>query len=207
MSAPMSRCRTRRRRCNCPTPDDRAKAVGAANTLWLDGGRAEIDQHRRRGFHRQSRRHGPGLGSRTADRGRARRRRRGACGGLWADRAGGRAHPRRQPHLRAGSRAAGPVRRSGRSRSHWHDAAASSPMPGCWSTRPRSAWPASRRSTSTLTPLRAERGRRRSRLCAARNRAAQGGASSAGCAPSTVSGCCCTRRSAASSAGSACGQR
>ncbi len=38
MSAPMSRCRTRRRRSRCRSPDDRARAVGAANTLWLDGG-------------------------------------------------------------------------------------------------------------------------------------------------------------------------
>ena len=37
MSAPMSPCRTRKRRLTWSQPDDRARAVGAANTLWLDG--------------------------------------------------------------------------------------------------------------------------------------------------------------------------
>jgi len=37
MSAATSRCRTRR--LSLSEPDDRALAVGAANTLWLDGGK------------------------------------------------------------------------------------------------------------------------------------------------------------------------
>ena len=37
-------------------PDERARAVGAANTLWLDNGRAALDQHRRRRLHRRARR-------------------------------------------------------------------------------------------------------------------------------------------------------
>ena len=45
------------------SPDERAKAVGAANTLWYDGD-AMLDQHRYRRFHRQSRRVCAGLGRR-----------------------------------------------------------------------------------------------------------------------------------------------
>jgi shikimate dehydrogenase len=37
-------------------PDDRARAVGAANTLWYDSGTSLFDQHRRRRLHRQPRR-------------------------------------------------------------------------------------------------------------------------------------------------------
>ena len=37
-------------------PDARARAVGAANTLWYDGWRTALDQHRRRRFYQQSRR-------------------------------------------------------------------------------------------------------------------------------------------------------
>ena len=41
-------------------PDERAKAVGAANTLWYDGDVAALDQYRRRRFSRQSRCATPG---------------------------------------------------------------------------------------------------------------------------------------------------
>ena len=44
-------------------PDDRARAVGAANTLWFDGGSA-LDQHRRRRLSGQSRCLRARLGSR-----------------------------------------------------------------------------------------------------------------------------------------------
>ena len=50
------------------TPDARARAVGAANTLWFDGRRAALDQHRRRGLHRQSRCQRARLGRRSKRR-------------------------------------------------------------------------------------------------------------------------------------------
>ena len=64
------------------TPDDRARAVGAANTLWYDGGQLLLDQHRRRGICEQSRRQRAGLG-RGQRRAGARRRRFVACRGVW----------------------------------------------------------------------------------------------------------------------------
>ena len=36
-------------------PDERARAVGAVNTIWLDGGRVALDQHRRGRIFGQSR--------------------------------------------------------------------------------------------------------------------------------------------------------
>ena len=55
MSAPISRCRTRKPRSKLSEPDDRARAVGAANALWYDDGKLALDQYRCRGFPCQSR--------------------------------------------------------------------------------------------------------------------------------------------------------
>ena len=67
-------------------PDDRARAVGAANTLWLSGRRTALDQYRRRGFHQQSRclraRLGQGRRMRWCSAPAAQRA-RGACSG-WS---------------------------------------------------------------------------------------------------------------------------
>ena len=46
-------------------PDERARAVGAANTLWFEDGELLLDQHRRRRFYQQSRRQRARLGQRA----------------------------------------------------------------------------------------------------------------------------------------------
>ena len=78
-------------------PDDRARAVGAANTLWLEGERLHSTNTDVEGFHRQSRRLGCRLGSRPRNCDRARRRRWRLCGRVRIDRTRRRAHRSRQP--------------------------------------------------------------------------------------------------------------
>ena len=139
MSAPTSPCRTSRRRSALSTPDERARAVGAANTLWYDGDVLALDQYRRRGLPRQSRCRHAGLGPRAGKRDRARRRRRRARRGLCADRARGAAHLCHQPHARARRGAEEAVRRAPLSGRLGRDHRASSAAPACWSTPRRSA--------------------------------------------------------------------
>ena len=154
MSAPMSRCRTRRRRSPLSTPDDRAKAVGAANTLYYVERHAALDQQRRRGLPRQSRRRHAGRGSRARHLGGARRRRGGARR-AFSRSPRVRVSPRlcHQPHARPAADALAAALRWGAS------VGGRSPgriVTGCWgeaapfsSTRRRSAGPIGRRSSSS----------------------------------------------------------
>ena len=85
-------------------PDDRARAVGAANTLWYDSGRLRSTNTDVEGFTANLDACGAGLGEARRRRGRARRRRLGARHHLWPDRARHRQDPCGQPHAGAGAR-------------------------------------------------------------------------------------------------------
>ena len=130
-------------------PDDRARAVGAANTLWLDGG-AALDQYRRRRLFGQSRRLRARLGSRSGQGRRARRRRRGARGGLCAARTRHRPCRGRQPDRSAAPRPCGNASARAFTLPAGTNAMPRSTMRRSSSTRRRSAWPASRNLRSTL---------------------------------------------------------
>ena len=92
-------------------PDERARAVGAANTLWYRGRRTVLDQHRRRGFHQQSRCLRARMGQRRGRAG-AGRRRLVARGGVRIARARHQARASGQPHPRARPRAGRSIRRA-----------------------------------------------------------------------------------------------
>ena len=95
---------------------------------------ASLHQHRRRRLHQQSRRCGAGLGSRAEGSCGARRRRLGAGGGLWPDRARLCAHPRGQSHVRSRAGVARAVWRRGTAGQLVGAAAVCSRAPGFSST-------------------------------------------------------------------------
>ena len=149
MSAPMSRCRTRKRRSHGRSRTI-ARAPSAPPIRCGSTACAALDQYRRRRLFGQSRRLRARLGSRFGQSRRARRRRRRARGGLCAARARRRAHRRGQsdasgaprPCANASARACTPP--AGTS------AMPRSTMRRCSSTPRRSAWPGSPISRSKL---------------------------------------------------------
>ena len=131
---------------------------------------ASLHQHGRRRLHQQSRRRGAGLGSRAEGGCGARRRRLGAGGGLWPDRARLCAHPRGQSHVRS---------RAGVAREIWRRGAAGQLVGAAAAARARRASgqhhaarhgrPSQARNRSRAAAGRSSGGR--PGLCAARNRA------------------------------------
>ena len=85
------------RACALSQPDDRARAVGAANTLWFDGGLRSTNTDVE-GFLSNLDACAPGLGSHLDQNRGARRRRRGARRRLRAADARRAKHHHRQPH-------------------------------------------------------------------------------------------------------------
>ena len=187
-------------------PDDRARAVGAANTLWYDGGRLLSTNTDVEGFTANLDAAVPGWEQRRRRRGRAGRRRLGARRHLRADRA---RHWQKSTWSIA--------RRSGPRRCRRASAPRCSPPTGAalphllaragllvnttslgmtgqpplaidLGPLPRHAVVADLVYAPLETPL----------LAAARAR---------GLPPPMGSACCCTRRCAASSSGSACARR
>ena len=170
-SAATSRCRTRRRPSRRSTRSSRRPGDRRGQHHLARRAAAGRDLDRRRRLPRQSRRRRAGLGRRAGSGGDPRRRRRGARGDLGAPRARLRAGPCRQPDARAAPR------RSPRDSVRTYGRRDGMRCPGCFgrrassSTRRRSAWTGSRRSTSTLRRLRERLPRHRPRLCAAGDRA------------------------------------
>ena len=121
-------------------PDDRARAVGAANTLWYDSGRLFSTNTDVEGFIKP-------ISRRMSVAGRENPRRRSGCAGsetgarhhLRPDRARHRQDQRGQPHAGAGRGAAGALRCGGPTRPLGGPAASVRPGRAFWSTRPRSA--------------------------------------------------------------------
>ena len=112
-------------------PDERARAVGAANTLWFADGELLLDQYRRRRFYQQSRRQRARLGRVRGCAG-ARRRRFVARGGVRSARPRHQARASRQPHHRSA-----PARwriSSARAFCRWRGmrSAICCRAPGCW---------------------------------------------------------------------------
>ena len=187
-------------------PDDRARAVGAANTLWFDGTALLSTNTDVEGFTDNLDAPRAGWEPRPADSRRAGRRWLGARYRLRADRARRRRDPRRQPHAGAGAGAArrssapwcNPVAgtaacrtaRQGRPPRQHHVARHDRPAAACHRPRP------------TARPC----GGGGPGLCAAGD-AIAGGGPWPRAATADGLGCCCIRRSAGSSCGSACGRR
>ena len=156
-------------------PDARARAVGAANTLWYEGGELRSTNTDIEGFINNLDACAPGWDAAVGSAG-AGRRRVVARRGVRPDRARHQARASGKPHHRAGARAGGSIRRQrpsgrmGRHRRDWLPRAellvntTSLGMHGqpALETRRRPAAVACRR--------------RRSRLCAAGNAVAGGGA-------------------------------
>ena len=94
-------------------PDALAEAVGAANTLWRDGGVLRSTNTDVEGFVASLDAGVAGLGERRGKRGRPGRRRRRARHRVRPDRAGRASHPCRQPQLGSGGRDAAALRRPG----------------------------------------------------------------------------------------------
>ena len=182
-------------------PDERAKAVGAANCLWYEGDTLRSTNTDVEGFLANLDADHAGLGPRPGNRRGARRRRRRARGGVRADPAQCRAHLCDQPHDRARGSVEKEIRRArarrqvggnhrpvGRRRAsgQHHDVG--------------HGWAAAAGDQSALSGLAGGGG---PGLCAAGDRPAESWRASAACAPPTGSACCCIRRCAASNAGSA----
>ncbi len=120
-------------------PDDRARAVGAANTLWLDDGHLHSTNTDVEGFTANLDAAVPGWDERAERGGRAGRRRLGARRRLRADRARLRPHPCGQPHAGAGARRCASASAPAVQPAHWRRCRICWPAPACWSTPPRSA--------------------------------------------------------------------
>ena len=188
-------------------PDDRARAVGAANTLWYDSGRLLSTNTDVEGFTANLDACGAGLGEARRRRGRARRRRLGARHHLWPDRARHRQDPRGQPHagaraqaLQARFGAGGAARPRGGAAASAHPDRAARQHDLARHDRPAAARHRSRAAAASC------RGRR-SGLCPAGNAVAGGGPRPWTWPPPMGSACCCTRRCGGSSSGSACARR
>ncbi len=187
-------------------PDDRARAVGAANTLWYDGGRLHSTNTDVEGFTANLDAAVPGWDKRAGDAvvlgagGSARAHR------LWPDRARHRQDPCGQPHAGAGGGAAGALRPGGAARQRGGAAASARPHGTARQhdlarhDRPAAARHRSRAAAASC------RGRR-SGLCPAWKRRCWRRPAPVAWPPPMGSACCCTRRCGGSSSGSGCARR